>query len=567
MKLFYLLFLSILFLPVNVDSQTYFQLRDSASKYRDAKDYNTAFRLLSQGIAVAADHPFHNDLYDAASLASLVQLYDTAFYYLYRLLDAKEYDMISCEARNDADFKNLQNDKRWWPLIGKTGKMKINEDIRKFSAIAACVSYQQRLRFYSDSVLASKITQQQSGEQLFHLLNHYSQYPVINRKSKHELVQFASMINDSTTSFYEVQLPYNYNPSVSYPLLLVLHGAVFMNASFGDPRSNREYGAFDTTGMNQFFSQYGFRNNTIVVYPHANAEFNWMFPDDGFPMILSMVKDLKRYFNTDDNRVFISGHSNGATGAISYLLKAPSFFAGFYGFNSNPRIRTGGTFIKNALNRSYFNEATDKDYYFPVSGHDTLTRITTALGIDWQNHVYNGFPHWFPQFKESEPAFGLMFADMHKRTRNPFQPELYWECDDTRHGQCDWLCINKLDTTAEKKDWHTEINFPVTHWIDNQDTGKVSDTIIAAFNFPRLSGAIHARYTNNRFDIDASRVSDFSLFLSPLMIDFTKPVLVFVNGKKAVEKKVNFDKQFMLQSFRENFDRKAIWVNYIRVQL
>jgi predicted peptidase len=45
-------------------------------------------------------------------------------------------------------------------------------------------------------------------------------------------------------------------------------------------------------------------------------------------MVTNIVKDMKRYFNIDDDKVFLSGHSNGATGVISYLLKSPSFFAG-----------------------------------------------------------------------------------------------------------------------------------------------------------------------------------------------------------------------------------------------
>ncbi|MEJ7678996.1 MAG: hypothetical protein WKG06_14315 [Segetibacter sp.] len=184
-----------------------------------------------------------------------------------------------------------------------------------------------------------------------------------------------------------------------------------------------------------------------------------MFPDDGFIMIPNMVKDLKRYFNIDDNKVFISGHSNGATGVISYLLKSPNSFAGFYGFNTNPRIRTGGTFIRNALNRSYFNVATDKDYYFPVSGHDTLTKLALLSGIDWQNHVFHGFPHWFPQFKESAPAFKLMFQDMKTRVRNPFKHNLNWECDDVKYGQCDWISIEKLDTLAEKRTGKEKLTF------------------------------------------------------------------------------------------------------------
>lgn len=566
MKYYLLLTLSLFFLTKSTKSQTYNQLRDSAAKFREKKEYASAFNLLSKGIALTGN-PYHNDLYDAAALASIIQLNDTALYYLNRLIDQGEYDMITCDARNDANFKGLQANDKWWQLIEKASKRKTDEDIRKMSAIATCVNYQDQLRFFCDSVLNLLLEKKYTGKELLKQLKNYNQFSPIKMKQKRELLVFANKINDSTHSFYEVQLPDNYNTSVSYPILLVLHGAVFMNSSFPDPRLTSKYGFFDTTGINQFFSQFGYLSNTIVVYPHANSEFNWMFPDDGFPMILNIVKDLKRYFNIDDNKVFISGHSNGATGVVSYLLKSPNFFAGFYGFNSNPRIRTGGTFIRNALNRSYFNVATDKDYYFPVSGHDTLAKLALSIGIDWQNHVYRGFPHWFPQFKESEAAFKLMFEDMNTRVRNPFRHNLDWECDDVKYGRCDWISIEQFDTLAEKKNWQKQINFPVTHWINNNDTSKISDTVIRAFNFPRLSGAVKAYYNNNRFNIETSRVKKISIFLNPEMIDFSKQVTVFVNGKEVFNKKMNYDKDFMLNSLRENFDRKAIWVNYISLQL
>jgi len=559
--------LCILFLVERAECQTYNQLRDSAGKLRESKDYAAAFRLLSEGIRIAPNHPYHNDIYDAAALGSLLQLNDTVFHYLGHLLSEGEYEMITCDAKNDPDFKNVQNDERWWRLIGFASKMKDDEERKKISAVANCISYQDNLKFYTDSILSALIRKQETGEHLKYLINHYNQFPPILRKGNSDLIVFSIKINDTTNSFYEVQLPHDYNNLVSYPILLVLHGAVSQNTGFPDPLSISKYGAFDTTGMNQFFSQMGYQSNTIVVYPHANREFNWMYPDDGFPMVLDIVNDLKRYFNIDDNRVFLSGHSNGATGVISYLLKSPSGFAGFYGFNSNPRIRTGGTFIKNALNRSYFNIATNKDYYFPVSGHDTLASIALSLRIDWQNHVYNGFPHWFPQFKESYAAFELMFKDMSLRRRNPFHNHLYWECDDVKNGRCDWISIGKLDTGSEKMNWQTEINFPVTHWVNNLDTSKISDTMVTAFNYPRLSGAIKANYRSNRFDIETSRIKEFSIFISPDMVELAKPVVVYVNGKELFNKKVDYDKEFMIQSFKTNFDRKVVWANYIQFKL
>jgi hypothetical protein len=312
-------------------------------------------------------------------------------------------------------------------------------------------------------------------------------------------------------------------PSRSFALLFDLHGAVGSNMGFPTPYGERKFGEEIKKDMNRFFSGYGYKKNVIVVYPNGNWQFNWMYPEDGF--------------------------------------------GGYYGFNSNPRIRTGGTFLQNALNRSYFNVSTDKDYYFPISGHDTLERIARSLGIDWQNHVYKGFPHWFPQFAEEEPAFKLMFDDMENRRRNPFQEKLYWECDDVRHGRCDWLSIDELDTVAAKKDWQQEVNFSVTHWINNRDTSKVSDTVIRAFDFPRRSGAVRGKYVGNVFSIEGSRVGVVTLYLSPEMVDLSKNLVVYANGKKVFDNMVSINRELMIAGFARDRDRKAIWVNAIRIRV
>ena len=551
---------------ISASSQDYQQLRDSAARMREQKKDSTAFRLLTFGIKRANGHPYHNDLYDAAALASLTHQKDTAFYYLNQLLAEGELEMVSCSAQGDPDFQNLKSDRRWGSLMGTAYRLKNEENLRKMGAIADCIRRQDLLRSYSDSALNHLLFQNPGSRELYKRLRHFTQFPTVENTSR-QLRAFGVQINDSTYSFYEVQLPDHYEPTKAYPLLLVLHGAVQMNTGFPDPLTTKKYGFMDTTGMNRYFSELGYLNQIIVVYPHGNRDFNWMYPDDGFEMIPNIVKDCKHYFNVDDDRVFVSGHSNGATGVISYLLKEPSFFAGFYGFNSNPRIRTGGTFLKNARNRSYFNVATDKDYYFPLSGHDTLARIAGVLGIDWQNHSYTGYPHWFPQFEASKIAFELMFSDMKTRKRNSFQKDLFWQCDDVAHGSCDWLTIEELDTSSTIANWALPVNFTATHWVDNRDTAKVLDTLVTVFQFPRKSGAIQAHFTNNHFEIKSSGVKKITVLISPEMVDLSRPVTISINGKLRLTKYMKYNKVYMMASFKKNFDRRAIWVDYVTLEL
>ena len=158
-------------------------------------------------------------------------------------------------------------------------------------------------------------------------------------------------------------------------------------------------------------------------------------------MIPEIIRQIKSTINVDDNKVFLTGHSNGASGSFNYLVKQPTSFAGFYGFNTQPIVRTGGTFIQNILNRSYINFSTDLDYYFPPQANDDLTALMQSLHIDYKDYRYNGYPHWFPEFNGSEPAHKILFDDLLNRKRNPFPNKLIWETDDVKYGKVDWIEI------------------------------------------------------------------------------------------------------------------------------
>jgi len=156
-------------------------------------------------------------------------------------------------------------------------------------------------------------------------------------------------------------LPYDYNPEVPSPALVVLHGGVKYSRESGAPASSTIY-----TATSQHIPNYS--KKYIVIYPTGSSNLNWMNTESGFDMVNEIVIKLKAYLNIDDNRVELLGHSNGATGVFTYLVKSPSLYAGFYGMNTQPKVFIGGTFLKNGMTRHFYNFATDKDYYYPIPG-------------------------------------------------------------------------------------------------------------------------------------------------------------------------------------------------------
>ena len=149
------------------------------------------------------------------------------------------------------------------------------------------------------------------------------------------------------------------------------------------------------------------------------------------------------------------------------------------------------------------------------------------------------------------------------KQRNPFGARLYWECDDVKNGRCDWLEINQLDTLSQKATWQAPFNVSVTGWRRVNDPSILLDSTSQAFVFPRQSGAIQGSYFRNQFDLTTSRVGRLTLYLSPEMVDFNRPLKVVINGKQVYNGPIQYDRSFLLSQFSKELDHQALWANHL----
>ncbi len=555
----YLLLIFIFFTISGAQAQTYRVLRDSALhlmwKAKDTSDYRTSFNLYEKTFKQFPQEVEAAGLYKAAVLAGILKEYDKAFNYLDQLLASNNERNSTWSSLTwvnaDKEYENLLVDKRWPVVKARAQQLKDTffEELHK---------KQDDFKATDPDVVA--FNPDKDGKKLYEQIR--SDHHFTAKKYRSYSIEFK--VTDSLRTSYFVRLPDHYNPEKRYPVLFFLHGAVQSNALSDFQRADI------LEGWNRYYTKYAAANDVIMVYPQGSKQYNWMWPDNGFFMIPAILKEIKASINIDDDRVFISGHSNGATGSFSYLMKQQVPFAGFYGFNTQPKVRTGGTFIRNIQNRSYFNVSTDLDYYFPPDANDSLNVIMKNLKADYQDHRYNDWPHWFPQFDESEPAYKLLFADLINRKRNPFRKQLYWECDDLKYGRADWIEINQFDTLATPVKWHKNINFKILKLVNydpDKDLVTTTDTLLKAFNFPRKSGAVRVSLKGNSFFVESSGVKSFTVFISPEMIDVRKPVSIYVNGIKKLERKAVYDRDFILSNYQSTLDRKAVWIDRFKVDL
>ncbi len=490
-------------------------------------------------------------LYDLAYAANKFNDLEKGFYWLEKTLAHYREDDVAFIVDKEAqkELYNLAKSPKW-----KDFQQKVQATIKNY--ITEIKKNQQEL--IEKGLGGIDLEKLKSSKALYQKIKSYRDYP----KIPSEIFGFIKL-NDTLENNFFARVPSGYQPNQPAKVLFFLNGAVRYQKIPSYPTTYME------EGWQRFYKKYAEEYNVIMVYPNCNKQFNWMLGDEGFAIVLKILQELKQFVNIDDNQVYVAGHSNGATGSFNYAMKNPNPFAAFYGMNTQPKVYTGGTYLKNLSNRSFYNISTDEDYYFPPKANNSLVVLAEELQLRFSDHRYQGFPHWFPQFDASEEAIEGIFQDLIQQKRNPFPAEIYWECDDVANGKVDWLAITELDTLQPKKDWHKEVNFTIHEWLSyNENDSLVSKRVNKkAFDFPRKSAAVKASFENNRFNIQTSRVGKLSLYISPEMIDMKRPIQIYVNGKQVYHQKVRKNKEFMIANLQKSYDRKALWIEEINIEL
>ena len=537
-------------------AQSYKELEDKAYALAETNDNKIenatkAYRLFTQLHNAYPEKDDFWNLYYTALAANTIGYSKACKQWLLKAIEFyKQVDISVIQEYAAEDFSLLFRGEDWKILNSRIDsiKSKYKEHIIHQTDSLSRLGL-KKLRFDANN----------SGKECYDKISGFSDFPELATTFLPGYIT----VNDTLMNTYFARLPKGYNPHTPSKVLFFLNGAVrFQNIPFYATPDLEE-------GWQRFYKDHADKNNIIMVYPNCNKVYNWMLDDQGFFMIPAILKQLKSFVNIDDDGVFISGHSNGATGSFNYLVKNPTPFAGFYGFNTQPKVYTGGTFMQNCGMRYFYNVSTDQDYYFHPDANDSLVKLTDSMGIPYLDHRYKGFPHWFPEFDASEVPVKNIFKSIVNTERNSFRNKLFWVCDDIVNGRADWIAINSLDTLKPKKNWHRELNITIHKklYYDKNDSLQEKKVNENAFEFPRKSGAVSAEFHDNIFTIETSCVDGFSVFISPEMVAMDKPVLIYVNGKLMIQQQPVYDKQYMLQSFYKNFDRKNIWVQEIVIRL
>jgi predicted esterase len=239
---------------------------------------------------------------------------------------------------------------------------------------------------------------------------------------------------------YTLDVPRSYVPARKYQVRVRLHGGVGRIEASTPPRSGSNG---RLPGVEQ-----------IYVMPSAWRDAPWWTRRqvENLGAILDIVK---RTYNVDENRVVLSGVSDGATGAYYIAMRDTTPFASFLPLNGFIRVlenetteADGDLFPNNLLNKPLFVINGGRDPMYPTSVVDPYIEHLKRAGV---NLVYRPQPDaghdtsWWPEMKD---AFERFVAD-HPRVALP--DVLSWQSGPPNiPSRAHWMVIDSL--AAERSD-------------------------------------------------------------------------------------------------------------------
>jgi predicted esterase len=336
-----------------------------------------------------------------------------------------------------------------------------------------------------------------------------------------------------------VDVPTDYDPSRKWPLRVQLHGGVGRPSPNAVPpgRQAPSPGDKPARAPNRIEGE-----KQIYLHPSGWAQAQW-WDEEQVDNILRGVDVLKRKYNVDESLIYITGISDGGTGVYYLALKEPNVWSSYLPLNGslgvlrNPQNGADGEMHgNNFINAPLFVVNGENDQLYPVAQVEPHMAWLKRMGVSLLFRPQAGAGHntaWWP----TERAHFEKFVHDHPRTAHP--DALSWETERVdRFNRNRWLIIDEIRTDASRATELMDLGF---------------------FQHTRRSGRVDVRQKGNTFDAVVRDVARFTLLLSPDAIDFSRPVVVTVNGKQVHSAVVKKDVATMMRWAARDNDRTAIY--------
>ena len=292
------------------------------------------------------------------------------------------------------------------------------------------------------------------------------------------IVRLQNRTSDGVAHFYVLNVPDTYDPARRYQVRFHLHGGVGGRAT-NAPVGTGAIGAL--AGADQ-----------IYVIPYAWADAPW-WSDDQTLNLVDIVDAVKRRYNVDENRIVVSGVSDGGSGAYYVGMRETTPFASFLPLNgylmvlAARDIDDGLIFPGNLRNKPVFAVNGGRDPLYPTRVVDPYIEHMKRGGISVDYHPQPNAGHntaWWPELKDTFETFAR------EHPRQPLPDTLTWEVGNSvEHHRAHWLVIDRLGAQRDDANSLSDVNdMPVPPSADFglQSNGTRINRVTPASNADRI---------------------------------------------------------------------------------
>jgi poly(3-hydroxybutyrate) depolymerase len=358
-------------------------------------------------------------------------------------------------------------------------------------------------------------------------------------------VEMPALDRDATLD-NSAEIPAEYDPARPWPVRVSLHGGV-----------SRE-----PPGPNELPSR-KLANRTpidgeIVILPRAWSTSQW-WTDRQVDNILRLLDRVKRTYNVDESRVYVTGFSDGGTGVYFLAMREATPWAACVPLHgdpsvlANPRVGAEGQlFAGNVANCPFRIVNGGRDPLYSAAAVAPFVRMFRRTGgvVDFQ--VYPEAGHDLSWWPEERPRVEAFLA-AHRRVAHPEQ--ISWETERAdRYNRFRWIAIERLG--------ERESDFPLED-LNTFSSAPGDERLL--FRRTRPSGRVDARRDGNRFALKTRGVQELTLLLSDDVVRFDRPVHVTVNGRVMHEALVKPDVSTLLTWAARDNDRTMLYAAALRI--
>ncbi len=262
-----------------------------------------------------------------------------------------------------------------------------------------------------------------------------------------EFIEKEIMCVDGKKRPYVTYVPKNYDPDIKTPMIINLHGGV--NWPMKKERIKH--------AKRQEVTELAIKNNWFIVFPFAESSAAW-WDNVGQENVLNIIRETKKNYNIDDEKLWMTGFSDGASGSFNFAMTKPTDFAAFFPLCGDMGVgaQDGGNHLypSNMSNLPLYVINTDNDHIYPSSRMIKTIDMAREAGANIFYREYNGFGHDFNFSAEELPRLERYFK---RNSRNSTPHHLQWKTAQDEFSKVFWLKINEV-TDGDRANWHKDYN-------------------------------------------------------------------------------------------------------------